>query len=241
VTISGKPYPNGRNQESSSEAIAAYEAVALYGGVMADIFQNASLSAAASTEVGMAGSDVVSAEGALFESACRVRDMGRLLAATEIRSAITYWHVQEPGAAGVSRIYPDIYAPKVVGMMWSMLAQEQTWFGNEPWKSYGIQLMPITPVSEQRDTVGWLQEMLPIFNQSCSTNAVCAVEGWSILVSACYATVGEWQLAAQQVQALPPDAFLGAGGNGHSLSNTLWYIGTRPDVSPSNVTRHLRN
>lgn len=27
----GDPYPNGRNQESSAEAIAAYEAVALYG------------------------------------------------------------------------------------------------------------------------------------------------------------------------------------------------------------------
>ena len=34
----------------------------------------------------------------------------------------------------------DIYQPKVIGMMWSMLAQEQTWFGNEPWKSYGIQV-----------------------------------------------------------------------------------------------------
>ena len=25
----------------------------------------------------------------------------------------------------MSRIYPDVYKPKVVGMMWSMLAQEQ--------------------------------------------------------------------------------------------------------------------
>lgn len=35
VTIDGKPYPNGRNQESSSEAISAYEAVALFGDVFA--------------------------------------------------------------------------------------------------------------------------------------------------------------------------------------------------------------
>jgi len=34
TTIQGKPYPNGRNQESASEAIAAYEAVALYGQAM---------------------------------------------------------------------------------------------------------------------------------------------------------------------------------------------------------------
>jgi hypothetical protein len=43
----------------------------------------------------------------------------------KVRSAKTYWHVQAPETAGVSRIYPDVYKPKVVGMMWSMLAQEQ--------------------------------------------------------------------------------------------------------------------
>lgn len=33
------PYLNGKNQESSSEAIAAYEAVALYGKVMVSVFK----------------------------------------------------------------------------------------------------------------------------------------------------------------------------------------------------------
>jgi endoglucanase Acf2 len=33
------PWPNGRNQESSSESISAYEAVALYGQVIAGIYQ----------------------------------------------------------------------------------------------------------------------------------------------------------------------------------------------------------
>ena len=33
-TVGGQPYANGRNQESSSEAIAAYEAIALYGSAM---------------------------------------------------------------------------------------------------------------------------------------------------------------------------------------------------------------
>ena len=32
--IARPPYTNGKNQESSSEAIAAYEAIALYGKVM---------------------------------------------------------------------------------------------------------------------------------------------------------------------------------------------------------------
>jgi hypothetical protein len=79
-------------------------------------------------------------ERILLDSSLRMRDMGRLLMATEVRSAKTYWHVQAPGTPGVSRIYPEVYEPKVIGMIWSMLAQEQTWFGNEPWKSYGIQV-----------------------------------------------------------------------------------------------------
>jgi hypothetical protein len=35
----GKPYPNGRNEESSSESISAYEAVALYGEVAAELYE----------------------------------------------------------------------------------------------------------------------------------------------------------------------------------------------------------
>jgi endo-1,3(4)-beta-glucanase len=109
VTLMGTPYPNGRNEESSSEAISAYEAVALYGEVAASLYKG---------QVDPIGSRY-------YDNALRLRDMGRLLLATEIRSAKTYWHVQSPGASGVSRIYPEVYTPKVVGMLWSMLAQEQ--------------------------------------------------------------------------------------------------------------------
>ena len=105
----GTPYPNGRNEESSSEAISAYEAVALYGEVSASIYR-----------------DDIDIDGRIYyDNSLRLRDMGRLLLATEIRSAKTFWHVQSPGAPGVSRIYPEAYTPKVVGMLWSMLAQEQ--------------------------------------------------------------------------------------------------------------------
>ena len=64
VTINGKPYPNGRNQESSSEAISAYEAVALYGDVLSTLY---------STE------STIPYERALFDAALRIRDMGRLV------------------------------------------------------------------------------------------------------------------------------------------------------------------
>jgi endoglucanase Acf2 len=169
VTIAQKPYPNGRNQESVSEAIAAYEAVALFGDVLQQGYkqevnnqrqilqqlqaQQKLLTASGNTD-SYSASSVTSSSDIQFEitliekeinhalvkadSGVRIRDMGRLLMATEVRSAKTYWHVQEPGTPGVSRIYPREYEPKIVGMIWSMLAQEQTWFGNEEWKSYGI-------------------------------------------------------------------------------------------------------
>ena len=43
----------------------------------------------------------------------------------------------------------------------------QTWFGAQPWKSYGIQMMPLTPASELRDDPQWVEEMLPSFEESC--------------------------------------------------------------------------
>jgi hypothetical protein len=61
----------------------------------------------------------------------------------------------------------EVYEPNVVGMIWSILAQEQTWFGNEVWKAYGIQLLPLTEIAELRDDAKWIKQMLPKFQASC--------------------------------------------------------------------------
>jgi len=212
VTLSGLPYPNGRNQESSSEAISAYEAVSLFGATAAERYDDSAVNTIFYDR---------------YQTSRRIKDLGRLLCATELRSAKTYWHVQSAHAVNVSRIYPNVYTPKVVGMLWSMLAQEQTWFGNEPYKSYGIQLLPITVVSELRDTIGWVEEMLPLFSQSCDSDENCPKQGWSILVNMCQATVGEWQYAWKSILELSPEVYESAGGNGHSKSNSLWFISTR--------------
>jgi endo-1,3(4)-beta-glucanase len=92
VTIGGKAYPNGRNQESVSEAIAAYESVALFGDVMSDIW----------------GGSTDQQDLLRYDASLRIRDMGRLLMCTEIRAAKTYWHVFDVGTEGVTRIYPGL-------------------------------------------------------------------------------------------------------------------------------------
>lgn len=199
---------NGRNQESSSEAIAAYEAIGLYGTAMADAWRKYDAKKLAVAE--------------------DIRKHGLLLTASELRAADRYWHVIE---AAKRRQYPVQYEPHVVGIMWNTMAQFQTWFGNAAFLTYGIQMLPLTAVSEERDTIEWVREVYVAFSESCEQSGkTCEKEGWSILVNAMLATVGHAEDAVKNVMNLTSDVFESAGGNGHSLTNTLWYLATRKDL-----------
>ncbi|CAJ1946260.1 unnamed protein product [Cylindrotheca closterium] len=200
-------FMNGMNQESSSEAIHAYEAVALFGKTLYDAFQDAG------------DSDKAASADAVYRA-------GLILTSTEIRSSQRYYQVTHTNEA--KKIYPDVYEPAVVGILWSTMAHYGTWFGNKPYYIYGIQLLPLTPVSELRDDVEWSKEMLPPFSSSCDVS--CRTSGWSVGVLAILATVGHKGIAFEQAIELPDSSFEGPAGGGHSRSNTLWHISTRPDV-----------
>lgn len=148
------------------------------------------------------------------------------MTATEMRSAKRYWHVEHENES--KRVYPAVYEPRVVGICWSTMIEFGTWFGREPYLVYGIQLLPLTPISENLVELDWAFEMYKPFAQEC--DADCEKNGWSTLVLAVLATVGHTQLAAQKAQALSADVYDTPGGNGHSTSNTLWFISTRPQV-----------
>lgn len=60
--------------------------------------------------------------------------------AASSQSAQIYWQVANVDTPDLPRVYPEAYSPHVVGMLWSTLAQMQTWFGAEAWKVYGIQV-----------------------------------------------------------------------------------------------------
>lgn len=204
----GLVVPNGRNQESSSEAIAAYEAVAIYGQVMQEVW-------------GESGTNEEK-----VRVAKEVETTGKVMLTTELRSAKKYWHVEHNDA--VQPVYPEAYTPYVVGILWQSMAQFSTWFGNSPYLMYGIQLLPLTSVGESRDSIEWVKAMYPTFSESCQADILCSRSGWGVLEAAMLATAGQQESAARKALALPPDAFLDAGGSGHSLTNTLWYIATRP-------------
>jgi hypothetical protein len=128
------------------------------------------------------------------------------------------------------KIYPSEYKHHAVGMLWSTMAQYQTWFGSAPYLAIGIQLIPLTPIAEQRDGLQWAMEMYPSLAESCSSDKMCIDNGWSVLQLGELATVGHPQLATKHAEKLSHEVFLSAGGNGHSLSNTLWFLSTRPKV-----------
>jgi len=208
-------FQNIMNQESTSEAIAAYEAVALYGKVMTSVFE-----------------DLGETEKATV--AQTIHQIGLSLTATEIRSTQKYWHVRRQNndnavedAAASEKIYPATYQNSVVGILWETMVEFTTFFGNAPYLIYGIQLLPLTPISEARDNqLGWIQEMYEPLSQSC--NAACINEGWSVQINAILATLGYVNEAMQNTLSIPSTAYDHAGGNGHSKSNTIWYIATRP-------------
>eukprot|EP00457_Paulinella_chromatophora_P001814 gb/GEZN01001816.1/.p1 GENE.gb/GEZN01001816.1/~~gb/GEZN01001816.1/.p1 ORF type:complete len:892 (+),score=103.73 gb/GEZN01001816.1/:400-2676(+) len=226
--------PNGRNQESSSEAIHAYEAVALFGQVLAG-------RAGVGGSTGIALDDIQEDIVTLCQLGDRVEQIGRVLLSTELSAAQIYWHVRKNPAPNCvatknkqpCRVYPASYRPMAVGMLWSFMANFQTWFGPEAWKSYGIQLMPLTVAAGARDDPEWVKEMLPEFTESCLADPICVKEGWSILVHACQGTIGQWQMGWKGIMALNSSVFTTAGGNGHSRTNSLWYIASRPDPNTS--------
>jgi endo-1,3(4)-beta-glucanase len=225
--ISAENSPHGRNEESSSEAISAYEAVALFGSVMVDALTN-------STTV---NSNDASGNDEKLATAKLVKNAGHFLTATELHATKRYWHVWSSDTH--NNTYPAAYAQPVVGMLYDTMASFQTWFSPQAVVSYGIQLLPLTPVVEARDDPEWAAQLYPIYEKSCKTaGKFCVDNGWSILQAGLLATAGDQKTALEQVLAVPTKTFDSLGGEGNSLTNTIWFISTRKpvDVQLMNVT-----
>jgi len=209
--VSAENSPHGRNEESSSEAIAAYEAIALYGTVMVDVFTKLS-------------------DEDKIKKATLVRDAGQLLTATELRATNRYWHVWSNDDH--NNTYPEAYKQLVVGMLYDTMATFQTWFAPYAVVSYGIQLMPFTPIAEERDDPEWATELYPLYKEACeSAGKFCVENGWSIMQAGLLAETGEMGKALDQAAAVPAKVFDSLGGLGNSLSNIIWFISTRPEAT----------
>lgn len=141
-------------------------------------------------------------------------DWGRLLLATELRSAKKYYQIN-PGQQGV---YPPDFAKNgVVGVLWSGLASYSTWFGNNVEYIYGIQMLPFTPISEELLQPDWLGSSYPILAKALG-NAEQGWKGFIYMANAVIDKAAAWDEAQSLVSF----------DNGNSRTNTLWWVATRP-------------
>lgn len=176
------PFPDGRNQESTSEAVNAWYGVYLYGLATGDD---------------------------------RLRDLGRILLATELRSSWTYWQMRDQDT-----IYPPVFAAnKAVGILWSGKVEYRTFFGDNVEFIHGIQMLPFTPISEDLLRRSWIEEEYPVFATALTRGGL--EEGWRGFI-----IMADGILDADR--AWTDAQTLTAYDNGNSRTNTLYWLATRP-------------
>ena len=173
---------DGRNQESSSEAVNAWYGVYLWGLATGDE---------------------------------RVRDLGRLMLAMELRAAHTYWQITSDAA-----IYPEPFASnKVVGVLWSNKVDHATWFGGNLEFIHGIQMLPFTPITEELLRPEWITEEYPVVAQALDDPFIG--EGWKGFIHMAHAVIdpiAAWWQADE----------LTGYDDGNTKTNTLYWLATRP-------------
>eukprot|EP00957_Ditylum_brightwellii_P101793 7757852-Ditylum_brightwellii.AAC.2 len=126
------PFGNGKSQESSSESVNCY-----YGAYLWSIIRSKS--------DGFGNK----------EENKKLVDFARLLLATEIRGAKTYWHMHPPDTSDAKlENDPAIYSSRLaqnymVGNLGMMDVTCSTWFGHEPLYVHMINFIPITAITSE--------------------------------------------------------------------------------------------
>ena len=177
-------FGDGRNQESTSEAVNAWYSLYLYGLAI--------------------GNE-------------RIRDLGRLMLTTEIRSTQRYWQVDSSDG-----IYDEPYASnKVVGVLWSTKVDYGTFFGANTEFIHCIQMLPFTPISEELLEPAWIDEEYPVLQTALDNPSIG--EGWKGFVYMAHAVIDP-AAAWDECQTLT------AYDDGNTETNTLYWLATRPGI-----------
>ncbi len=173
-------FGDGRNQESTSEAVHAWYATYLYGLV---------------TE----NEDLV--------------QLSRVLLAMEIDATEVYWQVDD-----TEDIYPAPFSDyHCVGVLWGTKVDATTFFGANAEFVYGIQIVPVTPISEVLLDPVWIEDAWP----QMATAAAGASQGWRGLLTMAHAQIDP--AAAWNEADMLTDY-----DDGNSETNTLYWLATRP-------------
>jgi endo-1,3(4)-beta-glucanase len=146
----------------------------------------------------------------------RLSDLGRVMLALELDAARTYYQV--PAA---STIYPAAFAQNgCVGRLYETRVTFDTFFGTEPWKVFGIQMLPFTPITEELISPAWVSDRWPAMQSAAATVPPDWV-GFRGFLYMAHATSAR-ELAWTEATGLT------GWDDGNSNANTLWWVATRP-------------
>jgi endo-1,3(4)-beta-glucanase len=87
----------------------------------------------------------------------QIRDLGRGLFSQEVHTSQKYWQIKQSDI-----VYPEPFNNHgVIGILWSNKVDVATFFGAQYEYIIGIQMLPITPASEQLLPDAWISEVWP--------------------------------------------------------------------------------
>ena len=193
------PFGNGKSQESSSEAVNAYYSAYLWSMVR---------------------------EGAQDDPLFELTDFARLLLATEIQGAKTYWHLLPPEDLGnkttVSR--PIVYNPGflknyMVGNLGMTDVVCSTWFGTANLYVHMINFMPLTAITSVLFNESFVEREFDAVLAPILANVEMAWRGYVIADHAIIDSSSAWT-EAQSLASYELDSAL-------SKSQVLYWISTR--------------
>ena len=194
------PFADGKSQESSSEAVNGY-----YGAYLWSLVR----------------------EGEQDDPLFELTDFARLLLATEILGAMTYWHLlpaDDSGNTTSTSSRPTVYNPSflknyMVGNLGMMDAVCSTWFGTKSLYVHMINFMPVTAATSILFNQSYVEREFSAVLASELPNVEMAWRGYVIADHAIIDPSAAW-IEAQKLVSSELDS-------GLSKSQVLYWISTR--------------
>lgn len=195
------PFGNGKSQESSSEAVNGY-----YGAYLWSIVRHG------------AGSNPES-------DVSTETDFARLLLATEIRGARTYWHMsptrsQNNQTSLAATTYSQEFSKNyMVGNLGMMDAICSTWFGTKELYVHMINFLPVTSVTGELFSEDYVRDEYFNVLESQASSAEMAWKGYVVANHAIVDPSAAWTEAQDLISSQLDSAL--------SKSQLLYWIATR--------------
>jgi len=157
----------------------------------------------------------------------KLKDLGRLMTALEIRAAHYYWQMTSSKS-----VYPAAFSEhKAVGILWSTKVDYATWFGANVEYIHCIQMLPFTPISEELLRKDWIIEEYEVLKEAYRRDNPPLSEGWRGYIIMAHAIINPSAAYNEALQLTKYD-------DGNTKSNTLYWIATRPGMEGGQSTQN---